>query len=512
MKKIFLFIAFYAASISAQTPALCTDSLGVPITVILTPTTLPLCPEGLGGSLGAQFSTTTGESFCYCNNSGCVFYWTNDEGYASGPTLHSIYNVGVGNYHMMVQHPSGCIAEGDAVLSSSIPPFFNSLVKSDATCATTANGTAEVIVEPLSGQFHFLWDTGDTTQAVTNLAPGEHDVLITNYAGCTYLEVFIIASPEPIQTEIQTQDACAGENNGSLHLSITGGIPPYACYLNGALQSEIDSIGNLAPGLYEVSIMDSNGCERIENIELFAIPVQVSIYAPSTTICQGETISLIALGGIHFLWSGSSEILNVTDSIVTVMPQVSTTYYCNIINGLDCAATASFTVEVSDIAIPLIQVVDTQVCAGGFVNVQASVPGNGITYSWLPTTGVSNPNSNATSITPASTQTYILTATNSDGCQSSATLSLTVIVCSGIADLNGQEIHLLPNPVSQFFSITGLKKEAEIHIYSLSSQLVFSAKVLPPENALDLSTLSPGIYMAEILQGESKANIKIVKE
>lgn len=512
MKKLFLFIALCSVGLNAQTPALCTDSLGVPITVMLTPTTLPQCPEGLGGSLGAQFSTTTGESFCYCNNSGCVFYWTNDEGYASGPTLHSIYNVGPGNYHMMVQHPSGCIAEGDGVLSSAIPLFFNSLEKSDATCATTANGAAEVILEPLSGQFHFMWDTGDTTQAVSNLAPGEHSVLITNYAGCTHLEVFNIASPPSIQTEIQKQDACAGGNNGSLHLSITGGTPPYSCNLNGELQSDMEVIENLAAGTYEVSIIDANGCERVESIEIAAIPVQVSITAPSNTICKGQSITLTALGGTEFVWSGSPEVANETNDTLVLAPQATTTYYCNITNGLECTATASFTVEVSDIATPLIQVPGTQVCAGSPVNVQASVPGSGITYSWFPTFGVSNPNSNATTITPATTLAYTLTATNSDGCQSSATLTLTVTVCSGIADLNGQEIHLLPNPVSQFLSLAGLKKEAEFHIYSLSGQLVFSTKVLPDENAMDVSALSPGIYMAEILQGDSKASIKIVKE
>ncbi len=68
------------------------------------------------------------------------------------------------------------------------------------------------------------------------------------------------------------------------------------------------------------------------------------------------------------------------------------------------------------------------ICAGGTgVNLTGSASGgSGYTYSWTPTAGLSNPNIANPIATPATTTTYTLVATSSNGCAASATTTVTV--------------------------------------------------------------------------------------
>lgn len=516
MNKIILQIAlaFFMIGSAIKGQEMCTDSLGNPIILHFSTPSAPMCPEGLdpNASIGVSFSTVTGESFCYCVASGCVFYWTNDNGFESGPASHTISNVEAGVYHLVGQKPSGCIVEGDYEVVSTIPPFFEGIEKSDILCGDEANGSATVLLAPLSGQFNFLWDTGETTETVSNLTPGEHSVLVTNFNGCTHTEYFTIEAPESLMDSLQVVNSCQGQSNGSVNMWIYGGVSPYSCYLNGVLQSNEQVISGLAPGDYELVIMDSNSCSNTRMFTVEEIPVQASISGASTTVCSGQSIELTALGGNQFLWDSDPDISNPNSNAVVVSPTSNTTYTCMITNGAGCAMTASYTITVSELEAPVITVNDTDICAGSTINVQANVPGSGISYHWSPEFGVANPNSNATTITPPASTTYTLTASNAQGCESESMIAVTVNVCNGIAELNGKRIQLLPNPVQQYLNFTGLDRQTEMNVYNNAGQLVLNSLLLAGDNQVSFDTVSSGIYFVQLIQNNEIVRFKIVKE
>ena len=96
---------------------------------------------------------------------------------------------------------------------------------------------------------------------------------------------------------------------------------------------------------------------------------------------------------------------------------------------------------------------DDSLCSGSCTTLNGSATG-GIppyTYSWSPSTGLSNPNDSITNACPTATTTYALTVTDSNGCTDADTVVITVnpkpianagndnTVCSGTcATLNGQ--------------------------------------------------------------------------
>ncbi|HNT71284.1 MAG TPA: hypothetical protein PKI83_06480, partial [Bacteroidales bacterium] len=63
------------------------------------------------------------------------------------------------------------------------------------------------------------------------------------------------------------------------------------------------------------------------------------------------------------------------------------------------------------------------ICQGESVQLTAT---GGVTYSWSPTTGLSNPNISNPIASPSSTTTYTVTTTDSQGCTASASVLITV--------------------------------------------------------------------------------------
>ncbi|MCC7455209.1 MAG: PKD domain-containing protein, partial [Crocinitomix sp.] len=96
----------------------------------------------------------------------------------------------------------------------------------------------------------------------------------------------------------------------------------------------------------------------------------------------------------------------------------------------------SFTVTVSD---------DVTIASGETTTLTSSAPG-GVTYSWSPTTGLSDPGAATTDASPTVTTTYTVTVTDADGCENFESVTVTVDGVLGGTDLENASIQLHPNP------------------------------------------------------------------
>lgn len=70
--------------------------------------------------------------------------------------------------------------------------------------------------------------------------------------------------------------------------------------------------------------------------------------------------------------------------------------------------------------------VDTTICNGSSVQLSASAP-SAVSYSWTPTTGLSNPSIANPIASPSSTTTYVVAVTNVNGCVDNDTVIVTVV-------------------------------------------------------------------------------------
>ncbi|WP_157887012.1 gliding motility-associated C-terminal domain-containing protein [Hymenobacter sp. PAMC 26628] len=148
------------------------------------------------------------------------------------------------------------------------------------------------------------------------------------------------------------------------------------------------------------------------------------------SICQGASTTLSVSGSSAYTLTGGGTTQTGPGPFVVAPTQTTTYTITGAANPSGCAGTAQVTVTV----LPLPTVVPgaaVAICSGGTAQLGAPAVA-GVTYSWSPATGLSNPASANPTVTLANatagalTVTYTLTATLATGCAATGTVAVTV--------------------------------------------------------------------------------------
>lgn len=177
---------------------------------------------------------------------------------------------------------------------------------------------------------------------------------------------------------------------------------------------------------YEVTVTDVNGCTAKDTVTVTINAIPTINAGPDAFIC-GTGTTLTATGGQNYQWSPTTGLGSPNMATTTANPAATTTYVVvsQDVNG--CESSDSLIVTVYP---PLAVQVSTadSICPGGAAPISAQGSGGdggNYTYSWSPTTGLSNPNAAMTSASPATTTSYVVTV--SDQCGSPVATNTVVI-------------------------------------------------------------------------------------
>lgn len=181
---------------------------------------------------------------------------------------------------------------------------------------------------------------------------------------------------------------------------------------------------------YTVTVTNANGCTAIDQVTVNVTggALSANIATSNTTICIGNTTQLTASGSggsgnYTYSWSSTPAGFTSSSASISVSPTVVTTYTVTVSDGTT-TATASLAVTVNNTPTAFAGN-DVTIAAGNATTLTAT---GGGTYSW------SNGANTATNIvSPASTTTYTVTVTNTDGCTASD--AVVVTVSGGVFDV-----------------------------------------------------------------------------
>ena len=182
---------------------------------------------------------------------------------------------------------------------------------STSTCNPNGSASAEATggVEPYS----YLWSTTETDQSILFLDAGIYTVTVTDADGSTDVGSVTITNVGPINPNASATDETSVDgNDGTATSSAFGGSPPYSYeWSNGG---STQTITNLAPGLYTVTVTDSEDCFALQNVIVGAfgcpeIILDVDILnATCFGACDGE-LDLTVTGGSApyiYIWSNGN--------------------------------------------------------------------------------------------------------------------------------------------------------------------------------------------------------------
>ncbi len=179
---------------------------------------------------------------------------------------------------------------------------------STSTCQPNGSASAEATggVEP----YEYLWNTTETSPSISFLDAGTYIVTVTDANGSSATGSVTITNVGPINPNASATDETSVDgNDGTATSSAFGGSPPYSFeWSNGGTTQ---TITNLAPGLYTVTVTDSEDCFALQSVIVGAfgcpaITLDVDILdATCFGACDGE-IDLTVTGGSApyiYIWS-----------------------------------------------------------------------------------------------------------------------------------------------------------------------------------------------------------------
>ncbi|WP_081894237.1 T9SS type B sorting domain-containing protein [Muricauda sp. MAR_2010_75] len=194
----------------------------------------------------------------------------------SGGDTHT-FNVGAGVYQYYVRDAFGCEAQiSNQVSVDMIPPLTINIDDSAAFINCMGESTATIRAQATGGLGNYQYELfGDA--ALSNLINGPQSSGIFNNlpAGSYYVRVIsqdceevspeiIIVDPAPLQVDEEsfTNVTCAGMNDGTITVEVSGGTGEifYAISPNLDQFDTDNTFEDLAPGVYDVIAQDRNGC------------------------------------------------------------------------------------------------------------------------------------------------------------------------------------------------------------------------------------------------------------
>ncbi len=337
---------------------------------------------------------------------GYSYNWSN------GVVASNNQNVMPGVYTLSITDNLGCISDTTFnITSTSIPAL--TITGSDSIC----NGNSVTLTANVNNgtsPYNYNWNPVSTNAPTATFVPAQsqnYQVIVVDINGCSDTSDFdVTVIPLPLINGAVDDAKCYGSNDGSIALTIIGGIAPLNYLWSPGISSSVNAL-NLIHGNYQVTVTDYLGCTATNS---FVVNQPDSLQL--NLIVQGSTCNLpngsvqaIVGGGVQsysYLWSNGS----TDDNILNLLPG---SYSLTVTDANGCLKNNSLTINAVPIPVVSISGVDS-ICIGDNCNLNASVVNQvlPITYQWsnsLP----SLPNVN---VAPATTQNYNLVVIDGNGC------------------------------------------------------------------------------------------------
>ena len=354
--------------------------------------------------------------------------------WSTNDTISLVSVDSTGSYSVTATDTNGC--SNIASKTITVNPLPNVTITGDTI---VCEGESTILTADGVGEGSYIWNTGVTTQNLTNVnSSGTYTVTFTDTAtGCmntatqtvvvnpvtygdttavecdsfTWYGVEYNTTPETAPTHtFQNYSGC--DSIVTLHLTVNHSHDTTltATICDGENYNFLGQNIDYSVGIDTLTytLYTSKGCDSVVTLILTVNPLPDVSISGNTSICQGQTTTLVASGGESYHWSNAS-----TQDTISVGQ--SGTYMVTVTNAQLCSASASITVIVNPLPTVTISG-ENSFCQGDNVTLTAS---GASTYSW------GNGDTNR-SITISNAGTYTVTGTGANGCSNTAAKTVTV--------------------------------------------------------------------------------------
>ncbi|RSK38526.1 T9SS type B sorting domain-containing protein [Mangrovimonas spongiae] len=224
-----------------------------------------------------------------------------------------------GTYQFQITDANNCTIDSIIHTVEPITPPALSLVTQGEPilCHGDSNASIDITIDTSVGTPPFTINVyNDTTGTdygtqTSGLPAGNYTVTVTDAKSCTATDTITITEPDDINVNYHTVDitcTASGVSQGSIIIdNVTGGTAPYNYYVtgtNGYSNSEFNASGTTSVsfdvvdfGLYEINVVDANGCSvLIQNVLVASPPTDLDIYIETSVDCTTGGEAVVSIG------------------------------------------------------------------------------------------------------------------------------------------------------------------------------------------------------------------------
>ena len=197
-----------------------------------------------------------------------------------------------GTYTFNITDDSGCLVNTTETVDPYVPPTITLAQTSEILCNGEDGATIQINIDGTTGLPPYTIAVENITTGTvygtqtSGLPAGVYEVTVTDAKSCSNTETIVINEPDPINYDIVvmpiTCDPANGTDPGSITVAnLSGGTNEYTYHLSGN-NSYSDSYATTAGGedhtftilefgIYEVDVVDANGCS-VKTTNIIASP------------------------------------------------------------------------------------------------------------------------------------------------------------------------------------------------------------------------------------------------
>ncbi|AEA42150.1 T9SS type A sorting domain-containing protein [Fluviicola taffensis] len=338
------------------------------------------------------------------------------------------------------------------------------------------------------------WSTSANAQSINVTSTNTYMLTYTDGNGCVSPATSILVTVQSAPNVSAGVDQTVCE--GTMVTLFGSGAASYV-WTGGVTNGTSFPISNQTT--FEVTGTGSNGCTATDQVTIFVNNTPNVSAGPNLNICNGESITLNGSGAATYDWDNG-----VTNGVSFIPTLGTTTYTVTGTSVGGCEAEDQMTVTVNQLPNVTISNIPAFCLSDGAAALNQGSPSGG-TYSG---TGI-----NGTIFTPATAGLGIhpVTYTYSDlnGCEKTASSTITVDICLGVEELAANQLVVYPNPT---IGLTTIELPGEFQYSLLDAQGRIVLQVSASDSSkVDLTAFSDGVYQLLIQSKNEKYTLRIVK-
>ncbi|MBL7741570.1 MAG: gliding motility-associated C-terminal domain-containing protein [Chitinophagaceae bacterium] len=348
---------------------------------------------------------------------------------ATWQTGTSFAGLSANTYTVYIRDAVGCTNTASITVGQPAQLAASAVLKS-VLCNGQNNGGIKVNVTGGTSPYSYSLDNATFQSADSfSVTAGAYTVYIRDANNCT-IQLNNITVTEPAvltATRVTANATCDGGNDGTITLAPSGGTLPYQYAITGNI-FQPGNVFNVAPGTYDVTVRDANGC----TFPLTGVVVGLTNNLTLTPaidpapVCEGKGAQLqLTTNATQFAWTPAADLSSSTVINPVATPKTTTTYSVVATLGR-CTITDDITVAVMPAPVPEAGI-NGDICFGQSYTLQP-VGDPSFIYNWTPSSFLSSTTGYSIIASPDKTTTYTLSVTDNNGCTSLVTDNVTVNV------------------------------------------------------------------------------------